>query len=94
MSLRVSLKTAASYDRAVVEQALADVLAPLGGMEAFVRPGQRVLIKPNLLSAKPPEKAVTTHPEVVRGVIHLAQRAGGIVSVGDSPGVEIGRAHV
>ena len=87
MSLRVSLKAAASYDRAVVEQALADVLAPLGGMEAFVRPGQRVLIKPNLLSAKPPEKAVTTHPEVVRAVIRLAQRAGGIVSVGDSPGV-------
>ena len=87
MSLRVSLKAAASYDRAVVEQALADVLAPLGGMEAFVRPGQRVLIKPNLLSAKLPEKAVTTHPEVVRAVIRLAQRAGGIVSVGDSPGV-------
>ena len=87
MSLRVSLKAAASYDRAVVERALEELLAPLGGMEAFVRPGQRVLIKPNLLSAKAPEKAVTTHPEVVRAVIRLAQRAGGIVSVGDSPGV-------
>ena len=87
MSLRVSLKAAASYDRAVAEKALEELLAPLGGMEAFVRPGQRVLIKPNLLSAKPPDKAVTTHPEVVRGVIRLAQRAGGIVSVGDSPGV-------
>ncbi len=83
----VSLRAAASYDRSIVERALEEVLAPLGGMEAFVRPGQRVLIKPNLLSAKAPNKAVTTHPEVVRGVILLAQRAGGIVSVGDSPGV-------
>ncbi len=83
----VSLRAAASYDRPVIETALVELLAPLGGIAAFVRPGQKVLIKPNLLSAKAPEKAVTTHPEVVRAVIRLAQQAGGIVSVGDSPGV-------
>ncbi|WP_432822335.1 DUF362 domain-containing protein [Trichloromonas sp.] len=83
----VSLRAATSYDRAVIEAALVDLLAPLGGMEAFVRPGQKVLLKPNLLSAKAPEKAVTTHPEIVRAVIRMAQQAGGIVSVGDSPGV-------
>ena len=30
---------------------------------------------------------VTTHPEIVRQVILLVQAAGGIVSVGDSPGI-------
>jgi uncharacterized protein (DUF362 family)/Pyruvate/2-oxoacid:ferredoxin oxidoreductase delta subunit len=83
----VSLRAAAGYDRSVIETALTELLAPLGGMAAFVQPGQRVLLKPNLLSAKAPEKAVTTHPEVVRAVIRLAQQAGGIVAVGDSPGV-------
>jgi uncharacterized protein (DUF362 family)/Pyruvate/2-oxoacid:ferredoxin oxidoreductase delta subunit len=56
-------------------------------MTAFVRPGQKVLIKPNLLAGKPPDRAVTTHPEIVRQVILLAQAAGGTVSVGDSPGL-------
>jgi len=87
MKPRVSLRAAADYQRPVIEKALQEVLAPLGGMETFVKPGQKVLLKPNLLSAKAPEKAVTTHPEVVRAVILAVQQAGGIVSVGDSPGV-------
>ena len=87
MKPRVSLRAAASYDRSAIEAALTELLAPLGGMDAFVKPGQKVLLKPNLLSAKLPEKAVTTHPEVVRAVIRLVQRSGGVVAVGDSPGV-------
>jgi uncharacterized protein (DUF362 family)/NAD-dependent dihydropyrimidine dehydrogenase PreA subunit len=87
MSNRVSLLAAADYTPALIEERLVALLAPLGGMAAFVRPGQRVLIKPNMLSGQAPEKAVTTHPQLVRGVIRLAQQAGGIVSVGDSPGV-------
>lgn len=83
----VSLTAAPDYNRAGVEAALVKVLAPLGGMEAFVRPGQRVLLKPNMLAGKGPEKAVTTHPEILRGVIRMVQKAGGIVTVGDSPGV-------
>jgi uncharacterized protein (DUF362 family)/Pyruvate/2-oxoacid:ferredoxin oxidoreductase delta subunit len=87
MKERVALTPATSYDRETVAVALEQLLAPLGGIRAFVRPGTKVLIKPNMLAGKAPEKAVTTHPEVVRAVILLAQQAGGIVSVGDSPGV-------
>jgi uncharacterized protein (DUF362 family) len=42
------------------------LLAPLGGMAQFVKKNENVLLKINLLSAKAPEKAVTTHPEFVR----------------------------
>ena len=49
-----------------------------------------MLIKPNLLSAKPPEAAVTTHPELLRAVIEEVLEAGGIPLVGDSPGVGSG----
>jgi len=59
----------------------------LGGMHLFVKPGERVLIKPNLLKGNPPEDAVTTHPEVVRAAIRLVREAGGEPVVGDSPGI-------
>lgn len=84
---RVSLQHLTSYRRDPVEDAVRELLTPLGGMAAFVKPGQKVLLKPNMLAGKEPDKAVTTHPEVVRAVILLAQEAGGIVSVGDSPGI-------
>jgi uncharacterized protein (DUF362 family)/Pyruvate/2-oxoacid:ferredoxin oxidoreductase delta subunit len=83
----VSLQKVETYDRDAVREGLISLLAPLGGMSAFVRPGERVLLKPNMLAGKPPEKAVTTHPEVLRGVIELVKDAGGIPLVGDSPGV-------
>jgi uncharacterized protein (DUF362 family)/NAD-dependent dihydropyrimidine dehydrogenase PreA subunit len=84
---RVSLQGLKSYDPTDTLAALEKLLQPLGGMPAFVKPGQKVLIKPNLLAGKAPDKAVTTHPEIVRAVIKLAQKAGGEVVLGDSPGI-------
>jgi uncharacterized protein (DUF362 family)/Pyruvate/2-oxoacid:ferredoxin oxidoreductase delta subunit len=55
-------------------------------MEAFVKPGQRVLLKPNLLSAKDPMRAITTHPMLVEAVAEEVRRVGGNPFVGDSPG--------
>ncbi|TLM80076.1 MAG: DUF362 domain-containing protein [Actinobacteria bacterium] len=55
-------------------------------MSALVSPGQTVLLKVNLLSRAAPERAVTTHPEVVRAVIREVVTAGGVPTVGDSPG--------
>jgi uncharacterized protein (DUF362 family)/Pyruvate/2-oxoacid:ferredoxin oxidoreductase delta subunit len=83
----VSLKRVENYDPQAVLDAMRACLVPLGGMTAFVRPGQRVLLKPNLLGPFAAKKAVTTHPAVLRAAILLAQEAGGKVFVGDSPGV-------
>jgi uncharacterized protein (DUF362 family) len=77
----------ASYSPELVKSALERLLEPIGGISACVKPGERVLIKPNMLSAKAPERAVTTHPEILRGVISLVQGAGGKALVGDSPGI-------
>jgi uncharacterized protein (DUF362 family) len=57
----------------------------LGGMSRFVQPGQRVLVKPNLLQASDPAKAIITHPTVVRAVVKLAQEAQGRVVIADNP---------
>ena len=83
---RVSVERVEGYQRELVGQGLRRLLEPLGGMAHFVKPGERVLIKPNLLSAKLPEAAVTTHPELLRAVIDLVLQAGGVALVGDSPG--------
>lgn len=87
MKTQVTLSRCASYQRTEVEKALETLLAPAGGMAAFVSPGQKVLLKPNMLAGKEPDLAVTTHPEIVRAVIRMVQKAGGKVAVGDSPGI-------
>ena len=46
---------------------------------------QNVLLKPNLLSPRPPEDAVTTHPSVVEAVGRIALRTGCKLWIGDSP---------
>ncbi|MDR2891782.1 MAG: DUF362 domain-containing protein [Deltaproteobacteria bacterium] len=51
-------------------------VAGLGGMGRFVKPGQKVLIKPNMSFASPPEMAANTHPEVVREVLIMCKEAG------------------
>jgi hypothetical protein len=48
----------------------------LGGMSRFVKPGQKVLIKPNMSFAQTPDKATTTHPEVVREILVMCKEAG------------------
>ncbi|HOI15961.1 MAG TPA: DUF362 domain-containing protein, partial [Geobacteraceae bacterium] len=83
----VALERAGGYARSELKNRVERLLSHLGGMKAFVNPGDRVLLKPNMLSAKQPEAAVTTHPEVVRAVIELVRDAGGVPLVGDSPGV-------
>ncbi|RKZ03157.1 Thylakoid associated protein, partial [Candidatus Fermentibacteria bacterium] len=47
-----------------------------GGWPRSVVPGARVLLKVNMLSAKSPERAITTHPEVVAAAAVLLKREG------------------
>lgn len=46
---------------------------------------KKVLLKPNILYAAQPDKAVTTHPAVLKAVIQYLQQKGNTVVVGDSP---------
>jgi len=87
MSTDVSLVRCADYDQKTVMNSVRRAIDLVGGINAFVNPGERILLKPNLLKARPPEAAVTTHPEVVRAVIRLVHEAGATALVGDSPGI-------
>lgn len=57
----------------------------LAGLETQLDGRKRVLIKPNLLSARDPDEAVTTHPSVVEAIGKIAVENGCSVSIGDSP---------
>lgn len=91
MTSIVSLLRAQSYATDEVNASLQQLLAPLGGMEAIVNPGDRVLLKPNLLTGSRPTKECVTRPELVYCVAELVKAAGGQPFLGDSPA--FGSAH-
>lgn len=82
----VALKACPDYSREAVQAAVDEIFSLCGGVERIVSPGQRVLIKLNLLMKRRPEQATTTHPEVARAIVCAVQRAGGIPVLADSPG--------
>jgi len=90
---KVSVVRTLSYGKGEVASGLVDVLRPFGGMEAFVSKGDVVLVKPNFLTARTPDKCVSPHPQVIAAVAEAAARAGAArVLIGDSPGIGSGKA--
>lgn len=85
MQPSVSLIRADRYERHELQASLEKLLEPLGGIEAFVKPGNRVLLKPNLLTGSRPGKECVTRPEIVYCVAKLVQAAGGKPFLGDGP---------
>ncbi len=75
-----------SYDPSDVQVAVNRGMDLLGGADAFVQPGEHILLKPNLLIGRTPERVVTTHPSVFRAVATALQAAGAVLTYGDSPG--------
>ena len=53
-----------------------EAVEKLGGMAAFVKKGDRVLLKPNIGWDRRVEQAANTHPEVVRAIAEMCLAAG------------------
>jgi uncharacterized protein (DUF362 family) len=86
MTYEVSITKCDSYELEKVRASVTKSLEPIGGLKNFVNEGDRVLVKLNLLGAKPPEAAVTTHPAVAQAVVESIQELGATPIVGDAPG--------
>ena len=82
---KVSLVRCEDYAPAHAEAALEEALAPFDGL-SFVKPGMRIAIKTNLIIAKTPSAAATTHPEMLAALCRLIRARGATPIVGDSPG--------
>lgn len=89
----VSIVRCADYGEETCERALREVLAPFGGLD-WVRPGMRVVIKANLVSAMKPEKAATTHPALLAALTRMLRERGANVVIGDSPGGTFAAPHL
>ena len=89
----VSIVRCADYGEETCERALREVLLPFGGLD-WVRPGMRVVIKANLVSAMKPEKAATTHPALLAALTRMLRERGSNVVIGDSPGGTFAAPHL
>ncbi len=83
--VKVSLIRAKSYELQALQESLETLLEPLGGINNFVKKGDRVLLKPNLLTGSRPTKECVTRPELVYCIAKMVIAAGGKPFLGDSP---------
>lgn len=84
---KVAIIECTSYDENKVNDAIEKGINLIGGIESFVNKDEKILVKPNLLKAVHPEKAVTTNPKVFGAILKLLKENGyQNVVYGDSPG--------
>ena len=73
----------AAYEYQVIRPVVFDMLA--SDEAPTIDVGTRVLIKPNFLAPATPEKALTTHPMIVKAAAEFALDKGARVQISDSP---------
>lgn len=84
--VKVYVEDCKAYDLLLMKERIQLAITDLGGWERYVKKGQKVLLKVNLIGPKKPEQAATTHPEFVRAVGQLLNDYGAKVYLGDSSG--------
>jgi len=82
---RVAVVRCADYQPGRLRENLVRGLDMLGGLGTFIKPDQKVLLKPNLFAAMPPDRAQTTHPNLVGALCSLVEEMGAHAFVGDNP---------
>ena len=85
MNYPVSVVSCCDYSTENINSALNLVIEQINGFE-MIKPGMTVAIKANMVSGVSPEKAVVTHPKLIRRLCILLIERGCDVIVGDSPG--------
>ena len=83
--ITVAVACAPDYDPGGVRRAVRTALSALPGWAEALRPGRRILLKPNVVNPQAPERAVCTHPQVLRAVAEVCHEAGCAVLVCDQP---------
>jgi uncharacterized protein (DUF362 family)/Pyruvate/2-oxoacid:ferredoxin oxidoreductase delta subunit len=80
---KVAIETCDTYDVKLLKTLLDSLFQKISFLPIS---HAKVLIKPNLLISKTPEKAVTTHPAIIQALAELLKDHSCDISVGDSPG--------
>lgn len=84
---RVVVIPCSSYDEELVYESMKAGITMLGGIDKFVKPEEKILVKPNFLSPAEEDKSIVTHPSIIKGMLRLLNENGYTnVKYGDSPG--------
>lgn len=83
---KVSLVECLDYDYIKIKKSLERSIEDLGGLDKYIKIGENVLLKVNLLMKRKPEEATTTHPTFVKALADILVEHGAKVIIGDSPG--------
>lgn len=83
----VALVRCQDYQDDHVAGAVQKGLQLIGGADKFAKPGEKILLKPNLLFGSTPDKCISPHPQVFAAVIREFLKSGAQFSFGDSPGI-------
>lgn len=80
-----SLYQVKSYDEPLVKEAIAKIMEDLQ-VAKDIKPGMKVVLKPNFVMAKKPIYPVTTHPSVIKAVAEYVANLGAKVTLAESSG--------
>jgi uncharacterized protein (DUF362 family) len=83
---KVALIRCMDYEEENVLRAVRKGLDLIGGASQFAKPGESILLKPNMLAGDAPGKCTTTHPSVFKAVGQVFLETGANINYGDSPG--------
>lgn len=82
----ISILKCENYDYENMLTVVQKTFNNLGGIEKYIKKGEKVLLKVNLVMKKSPEEAATTHPALVYALAKTLVDYGADVTIGDSPG--------
>ena len=82
---KVAVKVCKQYDSSVVALALKDCFDLIGGLNSFIKPHHKVLIKPDLYNSTEPNIAKTTNPNIITALAELINTIGAGCVIADSP---------
>ncbi|MBR0234637.1 MAG: DUF362 domain-containing protein [Synergistaceae bacterium] len=77
-----------NYDRIEIYNAVKKIFDYFGGVGNFVKNGEKVLLKVNLVSGHEIKRRVTTDPSIVYAVAKLILEQGAVPFIADSPGID------
>ena len=81
----VLISRTGEYDAAALAEVIRTHFNMLGGAELFS--GKKVAVKPNLVAAKKPERAATTHPAMLTAVLNVIKEySPASLIIAESPG--------
>ena len=82
----VSILSCENYDYENMLKVVKETFDNLGGIEKYIKKGEKVLLKVNLVMKQAPEEAATTHPALAYALAKTLVDYGAEVTIGDSPG--------